>query len=830
MADYSKKTIAQRIIEASYTGKEAKFAESDSSKIYEFTPEGIKQYIDDNAGTTITPAVARNGVIGAVTPTGFKYGVMVSKSAACGLMVSETSDLSSPVLIVPEVTVPAKAGVRTSNYYPMVLQATALQPDTLYYFAATVNGVKQEILSIRTAPAVGTPTTFSFAAFSCSDIYTNRPTRVYDAIANDPDIAFCVHMGDLLYTDIVVDDVRITRDLNLQPWFSHADVAQLIKKKPIFYTFSDHDAADNDSHWDMYYNNGATHDDIVSNARQWISERFPMTPSVEGTIAQAWTWGRVRFVMPDCHSYRRYEVGTPTFLGNGTNPPSSPEQLQWLLNEIENPSGSVNHMFGLFSPTWKALVFDSWNEKAPGEATLICDTINQSPVPFTLVTGDCHQLGFDDGTNTDLSTNRDTKFPQLVSSAINVYGTFNQAGPFTWGGVVKEYLNKTGGWVKVTVYDDGVNPIRWEARAMGPPFVDGVSTEYDMVASDDFDTEVSFLDQVETTMFAGIGVPVGIVKTGFHSQPILTVDVEGQDPVEATFLPNQSVSFIELPGDIEPGAELDLTLSAIEGGTIVGNTTQTLKFYSADAATIKLLNAFEVAPDDTRIELINDTIVSLKDADDLWDKIVQLIMFWSHDEQAAFINWKSPGQLDAVPKGEVTFLTDRYAASSGTIDGIIETGVAPGVGLMNRSSVAIGSWIINNNSNGSPSTGTGYYYLNPRNTLGDVVSRSSKLESDTVTPTSADSRGFWMQNRTSSSSYRLLKNNAAVGSSAVISREIDTTFSRSDTHWLGGVNGSNPTNFRSQQYGCSVLAAGLTETEETALYNILSAWKTAVGA
>ena len=51
MAEFSKKTIAERIIDATYTGDEAKFADSDTATVYNFTPEDLRDWLDFDAVT-----------------------------------------------------------------------------------------------------------------------------------------------------------------------------------------------------------------------------------------------------------------------------------------------------------------------------------------------------------------------------------------------------------------------------------------------------------------------------------------------------------------------------------------------------------------------------------------------------------------------------------------------------------------------------------------------------------------------------------------------------------------------------------------------------------
>ncbi len=171
-----------------------------------------------------------------------------------------------------------------------------LQPDTQYYYALEVNGVLDRTKrgQFRTFPAPG-PASFEIALASCARTGSTR--NVFDRI-RDHHPLFYMNMGDLHYQDINQDQPELFRAA-YDSVLGSPQQAELYRSVPFVYMWDDHD----------YGGNSATRKvRIHSSARRTYDEYVPHYPfadtSEKSPIAQAFTVGRVRFILTDLRSER----------------------------------------------------------------------------------------------------------------------------------------------------------------------------------------------------------------------------------------------------------------------------------------------------------------------------------------------------------------------------------------------------------------------------------------------------------------------------------------------------------------------------------------------
>lgn len=93
-----------------------------------------------------------------------------------------------------------------------------------------------------------------------------------------------------------------------------------------------------------------------------------------------------------------------------------------------------------------------------------------------------------------------------------------------------------------------------------------------------------------------------------------------------------------------------------------------------DAAT--LISSFSTDPGATRRNLINTTILSLKEWD-IWRHVVAMGFIAAHEKAAAYRNWKSPGTYDIADAVAPTFTVDRSITGDGTTQSCTVTGLDP---------------------------------------------------------------------------------------------------------------------------------------------------------
>ncbi|MDO8629580.1 MAG: alkaline phosphatase D family protein, partial [Phycisphaerales bacterium] len=255
---------------------------------------------------------------GNVTPTSATVSIRLKNPGLrVRLQVSLTESLAPAVFSAVFTTATA-----TGNTAKLTVQG--LVPDTEYFYGIEVAGsIRPETVSrgrFRTFP-LGRAS-FRIAFSSCGD-FRAPDQSAFPAIMAERPLLF-VHMGDLHYSDTnstVADDYRANYDNVL----GHFAQGPLFRSVPVAYMWDDHDFSGNDSD---------TTNVGRDTARLVYRERVPhySLGAAGGTIAQAFTIGRVRFVMTDLRSgaglVTAKESATKTKMGTG--------QKAWFKQELIN--------------------------------------------------------------------------------------------------------------------------------------------------------------------------------------------------------------------------------------------------------------------------------------------------------------------------------------------------------------------------------------------------------------------------------------------------------------------------------------------------------------
>jgi hypothetical protein len=187
---------------------------------------------------------------------------------------------------------------------------------------------------------------------------------------------------------------------------------------PVAYVWDDHDYGTNNA------DAAAPSRDAARTAyRQAVPHHRLPAGSDSGAIYQAFSMGRVRFVLTDTRSERS---GT-SMLGR--------EQLAWLLDEIRTASRTHALVVWVNPDPWIAPDEpgrDDWGGYAE-ERQLIADTIAETGTDnLVMLSGDAHMVALDDGTNSDYSRAGGAGFPVLHAAALDRPGEV-KGGPYSDG-------------------------------------------------------------------------------------------------------------------------------------------------------------------------------------------------------------------------------------------------------------------------------------------------------------------------------------------------------------------------------------------------------------
>jgi hypothetical protein len=318
----------------------------------------------------------------------------------------------------------AVVNTNANNGNTVKMTVQGLEPDTDYFYGVEVGGVlRGEEASrgrFRTFP-LGRAS-FRIAFGSCGD-FRAPDQRAYESIMQERPLLF-INMGDLHYSDTnstVPDEYRYNYDNVL----GHRVQGALYRSMPVAYMWDDHD----------YCGNNADASAIGREAaRQVYRERVPHYPigAAGGTIAQAFTIGRVRFIMTDLRSASTSpnlkEAPSKTKLGAA--------QKSWFKQELINArDGGFPLIVWVCPDPWIAkaeLGDDTWGGHAT-ERTEIANFLRDNRISnLVLLSGDMHGLAYDDGTNSDYATGGGAPVAVLHAAALTSEGSA-KGGPYTVG-------------------------------------------------------------------------------------------------------------------------------------------------------------------------------------------------------------------------------------------------------------------------------------------------------------------------------------------------------------------------------------------------------------
>ena len=263
---------------------------------------------------------------GAVTPTSARVTACLSRPAE---RVRAAVVAGKPDWMSAAYTPPTVARLEDGNIVSFALDG--LKPAIAYHYAVEVDGrlVAESPAQLTTFPTE--PAEFTVCLASCATTGSDHP--VFDAIGKQNPAVF-LHMGDFHYLDIRPAD----RNRRLEGYAAvHASSTQrkLYRQVPVAYMWDDHDYLGSDS--DGVAETPAQRD-AIKDARLAYQTAIPHYPLALGTgdvpIAQAFSLGRVRFILTDLRSAR---LPGKTILDE--------RQKKWFFDEVraakERDTGSL---------------------------------------------------------------------------------------------------------------------------------------------------------------------------------------------------------------------------------------------------------------------------------------------------------------------------------------------------------------------------------------------------------------------------------------------------------------------------------------------------------
>ena len=310
-----------------------------------------------------------------------------------------------------------------------------LKPGTDYHYAVEVDGELDLVRRGSFATPVDGPFSFTVALGSCARVGSNG--LVFDAIREVEPFMFLA-LGDFHYGNIETNDLGAFRSV-LDETLTQPAQSALYLRTPIAYLWDDHDFGGNNSN---------ANSDSAPAAKASYREYVPhyALEDEDGAIYQAFTIGRVRFLVTDTRSAREGD----TMLGA--------RQIEWLKAQMLAARDEYALTVWASSVPWiagESGMADHWG-RFPEERADLADFIADNGIADSLVmvAGDAHMLAIDDGTNSDYSSAGTGGFPILHAAALDRPGSV-KGGPYSEG-----TFPGAGQFATMTVEDAGGDTIR----------------------------------------------------------------------------------------------------------------------------------------------------------------------------------------------------------------------------------------------------------------------------------------------------------------------------------------------------------------------------------
>jgi phosphodiesterase/alkaline phosphatase D-like protein len=344
---------------------------------------------------------------GAVTTTSATVNARLNADGQVRLVVSRRRDMSGAAVSRARLTNDG-LGERIVSF-----DVRDLQPDTRYFYALQFDGTldRNRIGTFRTFPTGRR--SFEIAFSGCARVGSNG--AVFDTIRREHPLMFFA-LGDFFYANIDENAPGRFLDQYDRALESPAQGA-LYRSTPIAYIWDDHDFGGDSANASSESRPAA-----VWSYRKAVPH-YPLPAGPKGSIEQAFTIGRVRFIVMDTRSNRTDR----TMLGE--------RQLRWVEDELLAARDSHRLTVLVSSVPWIERAdpgADGWGAY-PAERAHLSRFIARNRIDrLLMLAGDGHMLAIDDGSHSDYSGTGRAGFPLMHAGALDRPG-HAKGGPYSEG-------------------------------------------------------------------------------------------------------------------------------------------------------------------------------------------------------------------------------------------------------------------------------------------------------------------------------------------------------------------------------------------------------------
>ena len=243
----------------------------------------------------------------------------------------------------------------------------SLTPDTTYYYRTTAGRIRESerIGTFRTLPVAGNPASFRFAV--AADALSRSESSVYSEIRFQKP-AFFLHLGNFHNENISTENLPAYFDTYREALTS-ANQSELFAAVPAVYTWDKLDFGQGRSAAHQAYRQFVPHYPFMPEPGAEVIQPIAATTTPDSPIAQAFSYGRVRFIILDERTAR-----DPVDAPDGPHKSMlGAAQLDWLKKQLLHAAPTHPLIFIATAAAWhgtNSAASDDWSRYSHERAQL----------------------------------------------------------------------------------------------------------------------------------------------------------------------------------------------------------------------------------------------------------------------------------------------------------------------------------------------------------------------------------------------------------------------------------------------------------------------------
>ena len=238
----------------------------------------------------------------------------------------------------------------------------------------------------------------------------------------------------------------------------------------------------------------------------------------------------------------------------------------------------------------------------------------------------------------------------------------------------------------------------------------------------------------------------------------------------------------------------------------------------------------------TNATATNQLVIDLKSAN-IWTKMKAIYPFVGNTSSSQKYNLKDARDLNAAYRltffGGGTFSANGY--QPGGVNGYADTFLQPSTAPLINNSTHLSVYSRTNSASGTNPieigcfSNTGNFDILIKDGSNLFISDHYNFSSNRISIANANSQGFYLSTRTSSTVFKVFKNNAQFGTTNTSVSSPNVSIMTSKIYISALNNNGTTVNYSNRELAFASIGDGLTDAEALAFYNAVQTFNTTLG-